>query len=242
MSEQVVKRYGISGFGGGMIEQEDGAFYHMDDYDALHAEAEALRADMQQLRRIHADAVDRLNGQIASWCSDYVTIETERNAMRTELETARGLLAQLRGMINCTAENDADKMPVWISTKHPVIERIDAFLTATPAPEVQAEQGERQEAVVPGALCKHYSEIDQISVGYDFSKNTPVNDQTEDLKKSLSVGDCVITRFDCKHIPIGSACVVTANPGGNLVIIQACGGYAMVYADHKDLEVVSCSS
>lgn len=30
-----VKRYGISGFGGGMIAQEDGAFYHMDDYDAL---------------------------------------------------------------------------------------------------------------------------------------------------------------------------------------------------------------
>jgi len=61
-------------------------------------------------------------------------------------------------MINCTAENDADKMPVWISTKHPVIERIDAFLTATPAPEApdhiaeaskMAEQGERQEVVVP---------------------------------------------------------------------------------------------
>lgn len=40
-----VKRYGISGFGGGMVAQEDGAFYHMDDYDALLSlNAELLEA------------------------------------------------------------------------------------------------------------------------------------------------------------------------------------------------------
>ena len=54
MSEQV-KRYDMSGFGDGMVEREDGAFYHMDDYDALHAEAEALRANIARLTSNPAD-------------------------------------------------------------------------------------------------------------------------------------------------------------------------------------------
>ncbi|WP_061238227.1 hypothetical protein [Ectopseudomonas composti] len=96
-------------------------------FDALHAEAEALRAENGR----HKRDIDYVQENLTA-------AHAERVQLRQELEAARGLLAQLRGMINCTAENDADKMPVWISTKHPVIEQIDAFL-ATPAPEVQCK-------------------------------------------------------------------------------------------------------
>ena len=40
-----VKRYDMSGFGDGMVEREDGAFYYMDDYHALQSlNAELLEA------------------------------------------------------------------------------------------------------------------------------------------------------------------------------------------------------
>lgn len=42
------------------------------------------------------------------------------------------LLSRLRAMINCTPENDTYRCGVWISTRHPVIERIDALLAAAP--------------------------------------------------------------------------------------------------------------
>ena len=38
------------------------------------------------------------------------------------------LLAKLRQMVCATPKNDIDRSGVWISTKHPVIERIDALL------------------------------------------------------------------------------------------------------------------
>lgn len=40
-----VKRYDVSGFGDGMVESEDGAFYYIDDYHALQdLNAELLEA------------------------------------------------------------------------------------------------------------------------------------------------------------------------------------------------------
>ena len=56
-------------------------------------------------------------------------------AERDRLREAAELLSRLRGLINCTPENDIDKIPVWISTKHPTIERIDALLIAMAAKE-----------------------------------------------------------------------------------------------------------
>ncbi len=56
-------------------------------------------------------------------------------AERDRLREAAELLSRLRGLINCTPENDIDKIPVWISTKHPTIERIDALLVAMAAKE-----------------------------------------------------------------------------------------------------------
>lgn len=88
-------------------------------------EAEALRAENGHWKGMHASSM-----------ALRMSAEFERDELRTEREEARGLLAQLRGMINCTPGNDIDRTQVWISTKHPLIERIDAFLTATLAPEV----------------------------------------------------------------------------------------------------------
>ena len=45
-----VKRYDMSGFGDGMVEREDGAFYYMDDYHALLAERDRLREALNALR------------------------------------------------------------------------------------------------------------------------------------------------------------------------------------------------
>lgn len=39
-----VKRYGISGFGGGMIELDDGGFVDADDFDRILAERDALQS------------------------------------------------------------------------------------------------------------------------------------------------------------------------------------------------------
>jgi hypothetical protein len=40
------------------------------------------------------------------------------------------LLSWLRGAIDCNPKNDTEKRGAWISTKHPMIERIDAALAA----------------------------------------------------------------------------------------------------------------
>lgn len=144
----------------------DGEFVGKRDYDALHADAEALRAENGRLRAdrgvvAHAHL---LRAQIA-----------ER-----ELEAARGLLERVHD---------------GLEKGHPLLkvgDEIRAFLTATPAPEVNcnkqlqaagkpyprtcavcglskqclAEQGERQEAVVPDALRKRFSEIeDEVARG-----------------------------------------------------------------------------
>ena len=155
-----------------------------EEYDTLHAEAEALRVVLHEIASVNpahrgiewakSYASDGLKGSGSELYARWLDTFKEAEALRAEngrlsaniarltsnpadhrywegryrdaeaeLEEARGLLSQLRGMINCTVENDTEKMPVWISTKHPVIERIDAFLTATPAPEVQSEQGEQ---------------------------------------------------------------------------------------------------
>lgn len=191
MSEQV-KRYkiGINSIGCAVYyENDEGNLVKFLDYDALHAEAEALRAENGRLdpagsmakcldairdRDEHAKAIDRL---------------------RLELEAARGLLREVRQ--RC-------QLPDWARSQ------IDK-LTATPAPEVrqperpeprrpeepkprpydyqhplQAEQGERQEAVAEypwrrreGVLgCKRFmsqrcyeAQSDRMKANYE--PNTP---------------------------------------------------------------------
>jgi cell division protein FtsB len=99
--------------------------------DQARAEVEALRAENGRLR----DSTGRID---AYWQSELRDCRNERDQLRTELEAARGLLQTMR---RHTDEPNGYKYPVsmWFP-------QIDTFLTGTPAPEVQAEQGERQEA------------------------------------------------------------------------------------------------
>lgn len=98
------------------------------DYDALHAEAEALRAENGRLQA-DRDRANQYANQQALEC----------NKLSTDLEAARGLLREVRQ--RC-------QLPDWARSQ------VDK-LTATPAPEApdhiaeaskMVEQGERQEA------------------------------------------------------------------------------------------------
>lgn len=141
------------------------------DYDALHAEAEALRAENGRLKR------EAKNDAIA-----YKAVIERQNQLREErdsfqregirameqLEAARGLLRDI--YMTCNLR----EMPSEYAIRD-ISNQIEALLTATQAPEVRdhierhltmAEQGERQEAVAHDALRKRFSEIeDEVARG-----------------------------------------------------------------------------
>ncbi|MBZ9665789.1 hypothetical protein H3221_013610 [Pseudomonas sp. LMG 31766] len=143
MSEQV-KRYSLSEF----AEQHThpvgpGTYVEATDYDALHAEAEALRAE---------------NGRLQSACDHNKTCAQVANELAdqlaAELESARGLLRECRDTVSLA--HDLAETQVEGEKYSALGWKITAFLTATQAPEVpdhlrhsakMAEQGERQEAV-----------------------------------------------------------------------------------------------
>lgn len=148
MSEQV-KRYDgqmmlggtaiAAGFKTGMVTGRD--------YDALHAEAEALRAENAALQA-KVVAQDRLIRQSGDW------IESVRDEVLCHLangtEHAVAIHEEAHALYQTSASLIAD---------------IDAFLTATQALEVQAEQGERQEVAcwVPRAC------LDKLRNGHNNS-------------------------------------------------------------------------
>lgn len=126
----------------------DGEFVGKQDYDALHAEAEALRAEIEELDSLRNRQSDLLSQtaialrgpEPALTRYSHADIPSRVKTVVADLEVARGLLERLTAAHDCTALNEAR-----------------AFLTATPAPEVpdhternleMAEQGERQEAFV----------------------------------------------------------------------------------------------
>lgn len=63
-----VKRYDVGGYGGGMIEAEDGIWYHEDDYAALEAECVRLREALEVIVDNSEDrsAVDYAKGALSS--------------------------------------------------------------------------------------------------------------------------------------------------------------------------------
>ena len=112
-----------------------------EEYDALHAEAEAMRAENV-----------RLKAELSGVLTGIATESQAADHYRTQLEAARGLLRDMRhaATINPSCQfgmANPCRCMFCVGT------RVNAFLTATPAPEASvvsqqftAEQGERQEA------------------------------------------------------------------------------------------------
>lgn len=141
--------------------------------DALRAETEALRAENEQLR----DCTRRIDAYWQSGIRD----------CRAEVEASRGLLERLRGMINCTPQNDIDRAGVWISTPHPVIQRIDELLAAAPAPEARQDESLDDRLKQAGMLS--VSELLKGAPLDAFIKHAGVNDlpsllQWEEMRRA----------------------------------------------------------
>jgi len=98
-------------------------------------EIEALRAENGRLESAWNVATLRRKDQIIA------TQEAENDRVKQELAAARGLLREL---YNTMAEYFPGDNP---PAHEGLMARAAAALTATPAPEAQTEQGERQEAV-----------------------------------------------------------------------------------------------
>lgn len=130
------------------------------DCDALHAEAEALRSGLRDpeavlvgmlrgdIAKLSPRGIAKIYGQVLNG-EDAQHVEIAR--LRTELESARGLLHKCREPVSMA--HDTAYTPEEGEKYSALGIEIDAFLTATPAPEAPvvnqqftAEQGERQEA------------------------------------------------------------------------------------------------
>lgn len=124
--------------------------------DALRAEAEALWStysalvdklgiDTEKAKTADGKPSDVIVGYVEALRAENGRLREERDSFQREgiraieeLDSARGLLRESR---------EAYAEAIHWEDQQPVMKKIDAFLTATPAPEVQAKQGERQEAV-----------------------------------------------------------------------------------------------
>ncbi|MCW1937569.1 hypothetical protein OMD46_16725 [Pseudomonas sp. MDMC_285] len=109
-----------------------------EDHDALHAEAEALRAENERLRPLAEDRDQQYDMKVKA--------RQQRDEMRAQMAAARGLLRDANWSMYSSPLCQSGVIERCCCRKC-VHGRIDAFLTATPAPEVQAEQGERQEPI-----------------------------------------------------------------------------------------------
>ncbi|CAK24987.1 hypothetical protein [Pseudomonas phage LKA1] len=159
----------------------------LDDYDAMHAEAEALRAENAKWQRSHQDIHEPALREAHAYIQE----------LRTELEEAQGLLRDMRhaARINPSCQQG---MVNPCRCGYCVDLRIDAFLTSTQAPEARdhierhltmAEQGERQEAVawalansadeIGGFAPIYYTKEGAISwqMAGTFSRSTPPRSQ-----------------------------------------------------------------
>lgn len=182
-----IKRYSLSEF----AEQHThpvgpGSYVLATDYDALHAEAEALRAENGRL----AESLRIAHHNMA------VGFDTEA-ALSSQLEAARGLLRELHSTM---AAYFPDENP---PAHEALMARVAACITATPASEVQcghaackslgephpfcnfvqklekAEQGERQEDQVMGRVHHNPDHAEPVravlnSIGRQLLDNAPL--------------------------------------------------------------------
>jgi hypothetical protein len=142
MSKQVKRcdSYGYDGMSAMMKEDAHGEWVRGEDYDALHAEAEALRLQ---------------NAMLVTAASN---INSDREALRAENEKRQRRADSARGMIRYPCkmwDGEEAESQEYAKGYNMALEHVKK-LNATPAPEVpdhlreaakMAEQGERQEAV-----------------------------------------------------------------------------------------------
>lgn len=114
-----VKRYDISGFGGGMVEIEDGAWVHVDDYDR---DTQSLRIAVEREKlsaEIERDAYDGQRRILD-------VVKAERDALRAQVEAMQALLVDAHWTVHLpTTEHGV--IPRCRCRKC-VISRIDAAL------------------------------------------------------------------------------------------------------------------
>ncbi|MBN7822490.1 hypothetical protein [Bowmanella yangjiangensis] len=156
----MIKRYNAPR-GTTLSESDKGELVMVADHDAaidalctqvaeVRAENEALVAGLLDPESV---LVNMLRGNIAKLsprgvCKVYGQVLNGEDAqhvgiarLRAELEAARGLLDEVN-TLDRSEETEPTKL---VYRYNKLMRKVRAFLTATPAPEVQAEQGERQE-------------------------------------------------------------------------------------------------
>lgn len=118
-----------------MALHDRGMYVLASDYDALHAEAEALRAENGRLSE-ELDKTELRALKFIHQCNAHVDLYRELKAeldqLSTQLEAARGLLRD----IFCTC--NLRELPSEHAIRD-ISNQIEALLTATPAPEVRPD-------------------------------------------------------------------------------------------------------
>lgn len=166
-------------------------------------EAEALRADSQHWKKMHA-------GSMAM----HISVEFERDELRTELEEARGLLREAR---------EAYAEAIHWEDQQPVMKKIDAFLTATTSPDVpdhiaeasrMAEQGERQEAAAEYQQLSRYGNWDRVDKAvYDLGKLGDTPEKFRALYSTPQPSQDVRALVEAINFACKSLCHVTSSDG-----------------------------
>lgn len=171
MSERV-KRYCLSEFAEpNTYPVGPGSYVATEDYDALHAEAEALRAEIEELDALRNRQSDLLSQtaiavrgpEPALTRYSHADIPSRVKTVVAELEAARGLLLEAKRLRNAVNIYPGRTACAWADSR--MDERIDAFLTATPAPEVRhALSAENQRVVPPGPIIAPPHPLDKPSL------------------------------------------------------------------------------
>jgi phage tail protein X len=175
MSEQV-KRYDCAFGSDEMFIAETGDYVLATDYDALHTEAEALQRQVTELTNQRdaillqarcwageaktQQSITKAVGEALGGVPDWGPIAAGVEALRAENEKWRRRAESARGLIRYPCriwDGEHAESQEYAKGYNMALDHVEK-LNTTPAPEVQAKQGERQEAVA-WALANSADEI-----------------------------------------------------------------------------------